>query len=151
MNTPWISFQAAPQRLEYYNRDGQKRGLEIRNDGLLEADLQDGLRPGFVSDFDDPRLKSRQMGAGWSYFYQDGEKLRLGSPDGAHQVVSFDHGVHLTTVSRGVIHEMSGPTPGRENAAERAQLDVSPAGLDVLCDGKVLFQMPTAFTGGCTW
>lgn len=150
MNTPWISFQATPQRLEYYNRDGQKRALEVQNDGQLESALQDGLRPGFVSDLDDPRLQSRQMGPGWSYFYQDGEKLRLGAPDGPHQVVSFADGVQVTTMNAGVNHEMAAPAPGRENARERAQLDVSPAGVDVLCDGKVLFQMPSAFTGGCT-
>ena len=164
MKTPWISFQATPQRLEYYNPGGHKRTLEVCSDGALEPQLQDRLESGFVSSLQDPRLHTAhtgaaQLGPGWTYTYVGGEKLRLGSPEGPHQVLSLEprpdggQQVELVTINQGIEHRLSGVCRDGsvEMASERAQLEVSPAGLDVLCDGKVLLQMPSAFTGGCSW
>lgn len=164
MKTPWISFQPQPQRLDYHNREGQKRSLEVQADGALEPSLQDRLEPGFVASLADPRLHGPKLdagslGPGWTYTYQGGERLRLGSPDGPHQILTATpspeggHQVELVTVNQGVEHQLEGLCRQGtvEESAERARLDVSPAGLDVLCDGKVLFQMPSAFTGGCSW
>ena len=164
MKTPWISFQPQPQRLEYYAPSGEKRRLDIAQDGQLEADLRDRLESGFVADLADPRLHAERPGAaslgpGWTYTYQGGEKLRLGSPAGPHQLVSFEplseggHRVQVVTVHPEVEHRLEGVCHHGQalDVREKAQLDVSPAGTEVLCDGKVLLQMPSAFTGGCTW
>jgi hypothetical protein len=164
MKTPWISFQPQPQKLEYHAPSGQKRSLTVCEDGQLESALRDRLEPGFVADLADPRLHTERPGAGslgpgWTYTYQGGEKLRLGSPDGPHQLVTFEplpeggHRIEVTTFNQGVEHHLAGDCrEGQVQAAsERAQLEVSAAGVDVLCDGKVLFQMPSAYTGGCTW
>lgn len=164
MKTPWINFQPQPQKLEYFAPSGQRRSLDICLDGQLEAALQDRLEPGFVSDLSDPRLHvdrpgAASLGPGWTYTYQGGEKLRLGSPEGPHQMLTFEalpgggQRVQVSTFDQGVEHRMQGNCQAGQvvDATEQAQLEVSAAGLDVLCDGKVLFQMPSAYTGGCTW
>lgn len=166
MQTPWISFTQTPQTLSYYDRAGHSRSLEIAQDGKLEKELCTGMPDRFVSDLADARLHGEKAGAGslgpgWTYTYSGGEKIRLGSPEGNHQLVEFhsradgSRDITLTTVSNGVEHLMTGHSQAGnlepESVKEKARLDVSPAGLDVYCDGKVLFEMPSAFGGGCTW
>lgn len=166
MRTPTIAFTPTPQQLGYYDREGRSRQLEICQDGRLEASFGSNLQDGFVSDLSDARLAGEQLGAaqlgkGWTYTYSGGEKLRFGSGQGDFQELTSQQKpdgsrlVSVRTLSEQGEHCMSAVIKNGavqpETVRENAQIEVSPAGLNVLRDGKVLFEMPSAFGGGCTW
>ena len=166
MNTPTITFSSARQQVSYHDREGRSRNLEICQDGRLESAFSANLQDGFVADLNDPRLAGEKLGAaqlgkGWTYAYGGGEKLRLASSQESFQEISAEENadgsrlVRVTTQSSQGEHcmtavlENGSVRPG--SLRESARLEVSAAGLNVYCDGKVLFEMPTAFGGGCTW
>ncbi|MBS2033921.1 hypothetical protein JST97_02985 [bacterium] len=163
MQTPTIAFSSNRQQISFYDREGRNRSLEVCQDGRLESAFSADLQDGFVSDLNDPRLSGQELGAaqlgkGWTYSYSGGEKLRFESGRqeiSSEQRVDGSRLVSVTTRSDQGEHQMSAVIQNgsvqAESLRESARLDVSAAGLNVLRDGKVLFEMPSAFGGGCTW
>lgn len=163
MKTPSISFGPSPTKLEYYAPSGAKQSLTACQDGKLEPELSQGLKDGFVSSIADPRLHGPKadagaLGPGWGYTYTGEQCLRLGFSEGPHQEIrtqetAAGRQIEITTYNNGVEHHLSGLSKNGQvlQVSERAILDVSSAGTNVYCEGKVLFEMPSAFSGGCTW
>ena len=166
MRTPDIAFTPTRQQIAYHDREGRSRTLQVCQDGQLEAVFGAQLKDGFVGDLNDPRLvgaelTAAQLGNGWTYSYAGGEKLRLYCSPSSEQLLASQEApdgsrtVSLTTRGEQGEHFMSAVIRDGlvqpDSIRESAQLEVSPAGLNVYRDGKVLFEMPGAFTGGCSW
>jgi hypothetical protein len=148
MKTPTLNLTTQSQQLRYHSPAGQSRQLEVALDGQIEnAPQQDEV----VRSADDPRLMSGKMGSGWVYSYQGGEHLRLGD---LQQVRFGEQGqVEVTTRHDGVEHRLSGQRQEGQlqDLKESVQLEVSAAGLPVYLNDQILWDMPSAYTGGCTW
>ena len=178
MKTPSISLQpSAAHQLKFHDTRGTSRELEVRGDGQVESPLLDSLardgsvpKESFLASLDDKRLLSSDpytdlAKSGWRNDYRtgrpDGFVMVLKSPDGPHkQILTLDNtagggrSISLSTVADGIEHDLSGDIANgklkSETVKESVVLDASSAGLPVYQDGAILFDLPSAFTGGCT-
>ena len=172
MQTPAIAMPSqSSQFIQFHDRSGQQRQFRLIGDGAVESEVAASLpQESFLRSLSDPRLGSGEadvakLGSGWGYRYDswvpDGSAVRMGSSEGSHQdltarkLANGNREVVLETVVDGVQHRLSGEFQnGSLNPAsvkEQVVLDASSVGLPVYSNGAVLFDLPSAFTGGCSW
>ncbi len=166
MRTPNISVESGQAfQLRFHDTQGRQRQVDVAGDGKVEASVLDSLRceevasDSFLQSLDDPRLTgSGPFGAlarsGWQQRYDrwepNGFVMALRTPDGDHQEITVGQNGHPSTLrssADGVEHSLVGQGPV---VKESLVLDASPAGVPVYRNDLILFDMPSAFTGGCT-
>jgi hypothetical protein len=159
------------KNLEFHDRQGRPRQLCLTGDGAVEKELACALpQESFLASLEDARLGDGQadlarLGPGWGYRYDhwvpDGAAVRLGSPNGTRQELTSEKqsdGARMLTLNTfvdGVEHRLRGEfrngSLDSTTLHEEVVLDASPAGLPVYCDGALLFDLPSAYSGGCSW
>ena len=159
------------KNLEFHDRQGRPRQLGLIGDGCVEREVASALpQDRFLASLSDPRLGDGQadvgrLGPGWGYRYDrwvpEGTAVRLGDPQGTRQELTSEKGndghrvLTLNTFVDGVEHRLRGEfRNGSLDPAtlqEDVVLDASPAGIPVYCNGALLFDLPSAYTGGCSW
>ncbi len=172
MKTSPVNLPATSNpRISFHDTSGRARELELRGDGQVESFLLSSLpQESFLSSLHDQRLLGSDpftalAVSGWQQDYRagwvpNGFSMVLQGQDGASQRITLENlpdgsrVSSLTSAAQDVQHLLSGESrQGKlvdHSVKESVVLDASPAGLPVYQDGAILFDLPSAFTGGCT-
>lgn len=172
MKTPQITIRPGDSfRLGFHDTKGASRHVFAEGDGKVEKELTDvldtsGSSERFIRSLDDPRLQGADpftalAKSGWQQSYDQavygGFRMTCSAGDEAGQSIIVqgnpnDRAVVLTTQAAGLEHSLVHiHTKGSQDySQETLIIDASPAGVPVYKNGVILFDMPSAYTGGCT-